>query len=711
MSFSLQKVIPHQVVAIGDDGKNKSSHLFDSSFETRWSYKGRFAYNVITLPDNTTLDSMTIYWYMKKKERRQYKFGVYTSQGDIAITGDFETTQKQIQELYNSADTIKSDNGEGNETTVINFDGKVAKTIAIIYTYSSSKKSWFSVKEIEINGRAFLHGAQNPDGKKWDDIAGTWKEIMPDIDELVGDTYGVMYWNDDYEYISENRTFSRNFRADGSMRMDIEPKDMGNKWRMSKEVVVFLKVSGREPTEEVSFKLDGGPHNDKTPKLGRCNIIGISYDMKRLRFRQELYHEKYEEREEIDISKLNLPPMLNMFYGFCVTDRLIKNKDEEPIGRLFNIRVNPSPFDFNRNVLNENWIDIGAFLSYGDKLIAGPVDPEKYVDTIRVDGQNASTFGYRWLRYCQIPSILAETEDDMKQLLSELREDVEEDAPNNDVNPAQLDVDEMPKLITVQTEGEMVVLHAKIKANPLITRVQWRQSAGVPIELPLEMINSSYVEFPYKKAYGNTEWTFSAIAQGGVTVFERTIKIMDAIDPSKKYIYPIYPDAKKDFHYWNIKNLVLADGEELPVDELWKNTEITTILNVPKTNVALPYIFFIGPFKYEIFSDGKFTSFENVFPYMVNVPSFKGKKIGLKVVVLRTILETSGPQGDMPATLTEVHLNLEPDKEGSEYSPWFKVIQRPDDKEWKVTITAPSRTKYDVIDIREIHAPSAVKNI
>ena len=116
MSFSLVKVIPQQVVAIGDDGKNRSSHLFDESLETRWSYKGGFAYNLIKLQEPTSIDSITFHWYMKKKERRVYKFGVNVTTDDFNFTGtDFDTIQKQIQDIYNNPNTVKSSNETGND--------------------------------------------------------------------------------------------------------------------------------------------------------------------------------------------------------------------------------------------------------------------------------------------------------------------------------------------------------------------------------------------------------------------------------------------------------------------------------------------------------------------------------------------------------------------------------------------------------------------
>ena len=554
--------------------------------------------------------------------------------------------------------------------TVVQLDGQKAKTILVVYTHSSSKKSWFSVKEIQISARTSVAGSECPDGQRWDPILGECKEIMEDTDEGKVDNNGVMFWDDEVgSYLSQNTTFSRNFRTDGSMRMDVEKKDMGGKWRPDKEVVVFLKVSGKNPKEEVSGKFDGGPHNDKNPELARCYDVGVSFDMKRLRLRKEMKHPDYEDAEELDISKLNLPAIVGRYYGFCFTDRrVLRDTDKKIMGRILSVRVNPSPFDFNRNVLNDNWIDIGAFLDkgqYKDKkgkllpILEKPFDPEQYTDTIRVDGQDAATFGFRFFRYCQIEPIIAQDEEDMDRIFSEIREEFEEDAPVAETNLAGVEVGDIPKVIAIGKEDDFVKLHANLKPNPLITKVQWRQSSGNPIPLPEEMLNSAEVSFPYKKAYGTTEWTFSAHAQGGITVFERTIKILDAIDQTKDYVRPVYPDSKTAGQYHIERNYKLESSEMYASGKTWNNSEVTYIMNIGKEKTAFPYAINIGAYGYNIFPDGKFEPHqtENLFPYMVNVPTLKGKKIGLKVITQTTDMER--PEGLIKATLIEVHLCLD----------------------------------------------------
>ena len=61
-------------------------------------------------------------------------------------------------------------------------------------------------------------------------------------------------------YSNETWTFTKNFRSDGSMRCDF--KD-----RIRKSVYVggYFKVKGPD-SEEVSAKLNGGPHTSSSPE-------------------------------------------------------------------------------------------------------------------------------------------------------------------------------------------------------------------------------------------------------------------------------------------------------------------------------------------------------------------------------------------------------------------------------------------------------------
>ena len=324
MSVTLTKITPKSVVAIGDDG-NKASNLFDESLETRWSYQGKFAWNLITLDTAYTLDSITFWWYMKKKENRVYNFGIYLSNDEITIPTDFDEAKNMVQKLYDETSTMKPlSNNNGMETTTVKLSGRTAKSILIVYTKSSSKKDWFSIKEIAITGFTGNTPGQCKDGERWDPIAGACLPIVDPDDEDHVDINGVTFFEEDgIEYLSENHSFHTNYRPDGSMRMDFLPSDMGGKYRPDREMLIFIKCQKTKATERVNAKFNGGPHNDKNKELGRCDDWGIQMDAKKVIFEQELWHVEMMKRDEVDISHLNLTPLSNNFYGLYWRDRRV----------------------------------------------------------------------------------------------------------------------------------------------------------------------------------------------------------------------------------------------------------------------------------------------------------------------------------------------------------------------------------------------------
>jgi hypothetical protein len=419
MSFSVVKIIPKDVTTIGDDGKNRSSHLFDKSLDTRWSYKGKFAYNIVILENPINLDSLIFHWYMKKKERRAYRFGIYLSDTDIAFTSnDFESVKRQVQELYNDPKTIRSTNNEGDETTTIKFDGNLVKSFIIIYTYSSNRKSWFSVKEIEILGKVSSKGSDCPPGTRLDLVSNDCKPILSAEDQYSFDPNGVLLWDDDNgDYVQEYHTFTRNFNKDGSMSLDISPHDTGGKWLPDTETVIFLQLNGTNNEHEVSCKTIGEPYE----------VLSISFDAKKVRYRQEV-DGNTNKLEEMDISGLNLPDTRGIWYGFVFANRrVLRKSDNKLLGRMLTVKLNPMPFDVNRNVQNQNWIDVASFLDYGHDLIDGPRDPKKFVEKITTDGNNASTYLYRFFRHCQILPVIVEDEAEMSSMLKKERNEVDED--------------------------------------------------------------------------------------------------------------------------------------------------------------------------------------------------------------------------------------------------------------------------------------------
>ena len=91
-------------------------------------------------------------------------------------------------------------------------------------------------------------------------------------------------------YSNETWTFNKNFRSDGSMRCDFE-----DRIRNSVYVGGYFKVKGPD-SEEVSAKLNGGPHTSSSPEntyadtmdLGITNFLGT-----RSRVRWEKTHPNY----------------------------------------------------------------------------------------------------------------------------------------------------------------------------------------------------------------------------------------------------------------------------------------------------------------------------------------------------------------------------------------------------------------------------------
>jgi len=586
MSVSLSTVVPKSVVAIGDDG-HKASNLFDKSLDTRWSYQGKFAYNLITLDMVHTLDSIIIYWYMKKKENRVYNFGIYLSENDIVIPVDFEAAKIEVQKLYDNVSTLKPlSNNNGMESTTVRLNGRKAKSILIVYTKSSAKKDWFSVREISITGIIDNHEGQCKDGERWDPIAGDCLPIITPDDNDHVDVNGVTFFEEDgVEYISENHSFHTNYRPDGSMRMDFLPSDMGNKWRADREMLIFIKTTKTKPTERVNAKTNGGRHTDGEEKKywGRCEDWGIQMDAKKAIFEQELFHVDMMKRDEQDISALNLPQLAGNFYGLCWRDRRILQEDNNKLlGRLLQLKVNPNPFNSNGNVNNDNWIDVAVFLDKGQykdhggqpyPILEHPYNPDSYQDTIRVDGQNASTFLTRYPRHCGVKPVLVKDAAAMDEMFEKLRNN--EPSPPPDGNKAPV-VKLAQSIINVVADQQVVTLDASGSSDPdgdTLT-FSWKQMSGEPIPVSSLALTSPSLSITWKKEFATSDWQVSVTDTKGL-VSTGVVKVVNAINQNpedRKYIDPKYnADPTYQELYFRMKDYVkgkpsLADGDRIDAD-------------------------------------------------------------------------------------------------------------------------------------------------
>src|SRR4029079_250657 len=306
-----------------------------------------------------------------------------------------------------------------------------------------------------------------------------------------------------------------------------------------------------------------GPHTPDNPEWGRCEDFGITFDGLEAVWEQELRHEgggggPYMERERVDISSLHLPPIANNWIGLMWRDRrVLKEDDRKLLGRILQIKVNPNPFDPNRNVLNDNWIDVTAFLDKGqfkdDKgkpfpIISGPANPTKYQDTVRVDGQNASTYGVRFPRYCGIEPIIVKDEAEMDKLFKDLRNDSDDnEEPTN--KPPKVKVGE--KVITVTQDKMHVTLDARGTTDPEggNLKYNWKQMSGNP-KIPLSdlALQSPNIDFEFDRTYGTADFQITVMDDHGLTASE-TVKVVNAINQNPedtKFIEPKYPMNMED---------------------------------------------------------------------------------------------------------------------------------------------------------------------
>jgi hypothetical protein len=114
-------------------------------------------------------------------------------------------------------------------------------------------------------------------------------------------------------YSSETWTFNKNFRTDGSMRCDFE-----DLVRNSAFLAGYFKVTGSDMSEEVSAKMNGGPHSHRmatyadTMDLGIVNFAGT-----KSRIRWEKTHPNYSSSISPTSHQLPIGDIRNKWMGFA----------------------------------------------------------------------------------------------------------------------------------------------------------------------------------------------------------------------------------------------------------------------------------------------------------------------------------------------------------------------------------------------------------
>jgi hypothetical protein len=129
-------------------------------------------------------------------------------------------------------------------------------------------------------------------------------------------------------YSNETWTFTKNFRSDGSMRCDFK-----DRIRNSVFVGGYFKVKGPD-SEEVSAKLNGGPHTSSSPEntyadtmdIGITNFLGT-----KSRVRWEKTHPDYSSGISPSSSYLPIGDVRNRWRGYCgLKVNLDDNRDGKP---------------------------------------------------------------------------------------------------------------------------------------------------------------------------------------------------------------------------------------------------------------------------------------------------------------------------------------------------------------------------------------------
>jgi hypothetical protein len=125
------------------------------------------------------------------------------------------------------------------------------------------------------------------------------------VQPLLSDDFRLIYSN-------ETWTFNKNFRTDGSMRCDF-----GDCIRNSVFLAGYFKVTGSDTNEEVSAKMNGGPHSHKVPIYADTMDLSIvNFAGTKSRVRWEKSHPQYSSSIYPTLHELPIDDIRKKWMGF-----------------------------------------------------------------------------------------------------------------------------------------------------------------------------------------------------------------------------------------------------------------------------------------------------------------------------------------------------------------------------------------------------------
>jgi hypothetical protein len=198
-------------------------------------------------------------------------------------------------------------------------------------------------------------------------------------------------------YSNETWTFTKNFRSDGSMRCDFK-----DRIRDSVYVGGYFKVKGPD-SEEVTAKLNGGPHTSSSPEntyADTMNLGIVNFEGSGSRVRWEKTHPNYSSGINPTASGLPIGDVRNKWRGFCgLKVNLDSDGDGNPnrvalIGMVDVGGLDPTTMKPRNNwkityrrVFKPSEVDLKSIWT---PYVATIGKPELAMQTIRIDEQSQS---------------------------------------------------------------------------------------------------------------------------------------------------------------------------------------------------------------------------------------------------------------------------------------------------------------------------------